>query len=116
MSDTDLRALEREADTGDTWARYRYRCALVRAGRAVEAGLEVGDMARVHWNAATREPLASVATGWRVVRLSGGWGWDGKFPVIENPEFGVRYPHTHLSHDPDRLEVVEPVKPVEVLR
>lgn len=41
--DTALRALEREAATGDAMARYRYRCACVRAGVPGRAGIEIGD-------------------------------------------------------------------------
>lgn len=43
--DSDLRALEiaSKSNPSDQWARYRYRVALVRAGRGEEAGIEVGD-------------------------------------------------------------------------
>ncbi len=45
MSDADLRELERAAAGGDPEARWRWRSALVKAGRAMEAGLEPGDIA-----------------------------------------------------------------------
>lgn len=46
MSDADLRSLEAasKADPTDAWKMYRYRLALVRAGRSPEAGFQVGDV------------------------------------------------------------------------
>ena len=48
MSDENLRELERAMKEApdDAAARYRWRCALVRLGRAEEAGLELGDLLR----------------------------------------------------------------------
>jgi hypothetical protein len=43
-TDTDLRELRRRYDeSGGPWDRYHWRVACVRAGRAEEAGIEVGD-------------------------------------------------------------------------
>jgi len=54
MRDEDLRELERAAPTHPLHA-YRWRCALVRAGRAAEAGLYRGDVVAIPgW---TRDPL-----------------------------------------------------------
>jgi len=79
MSDQELRQLERSALAGDPIARYLWRCALVRAGRARDAGLEPGDVCReLHredpalvtivserkdWNGAAREFITRKATG-----------------------------------------------------
>lgn len=46
MADEEIATLAREAPH-DPMARYRWRCALVRAGRGAEAGFEEGDEVRV---------------------------------------------------------------------
>lgn len=46
MSATEIAALAREAPH-DPLARYRWRCALVRAGRGAEAGFVEGDEVEV---------------------------------------------------------------------
>lgn len=47
-ADSDLRSLARAAqETGDPVAVYRYRSALVRLGRGVEAGFKIGDVVKV---------------------------------------------------------------------
>lgn len=47
MSDADIESLRREAASGDELAVYRWRLALVRAGRGDEAGLREGDEVEV---------------------------------------------------------------------
>lgn len=46
MSAAEIATLAREA-SHDPMARYRWRCALVRAGRGAEAGFEEGDEVRI---------------------------------------------------------------------
>lgn len=45
-TDAEIATLAREAPH-DPWARYRWRCALVRSGRGAEAGFEEGDEVEV---------------------------------------------------------------------
>lgn len=65
MSDEKLRALAREASTGDPVARYRHRCELVRLGRGVEVGFEIGDVVLVEerWMPWRIVPWFGVVTG-----------------------------------------------------
>jgi len=61
--DAEIAALARAVRESpeDAMARYRWRCALVRAGRGSEAGLEVGDV--IENRAGTRATVVDESGG-----------------------------------------------------
>ena len=68
--DAEIAALARAVRESpeDAMARYRWRCALVRAGRGSEAGFEVGDVVWTELYAKRFKPSGQFVTG-RVDKL-----------------------------------------------
>lgn len=87
--DAEIAVLAREAPH-DPWARYRWRCAIVRVGRGAEAGFEEGDEVSVgkappddetglRWVGHDEEPIATLGrpipgAGLHAIARPGQWG------------------------------------------
>lgn len=124
MNDSEIATLAREKalNPDDPWARYRWRLALVRAGRGSEAGIEAGDVVEVledqtvpHWSEkpwrARADQIIHVAynRGCETRKMTGTLvdKWTGPGRVGFTPDDrGVWW-----WDEQDRVTLLEPVRP-----
>lgn len=89
VADEEIATLAREAPH-DPMARYRWRCALVRAGRGAEAGFEEGDEVSVGPCEVNekREPVAKAVLSipWTGALLEARWPDRGPALDRVNPD------------------------------
>jgi hypothetical protein len=114
MSDADLSALRRAYEASrDPWDRWRWRVALVRAGRRGAAGFETGDIVHVDWHVNVSPELRARTDGWTLADPPHGFEPTfGRWCVtMANPSCPGGLERRDIFDDLDILTLMVPARP-----